>query len=55
MHFQSIKQQIVRRVSRSHVVLSDCALSLAIWQHESTSAGCKYNSAKVTLVTGLVH
>lgn len=55
MHFQSIKQQIVRHVSRSRVALSDCALSFAIWQHESTSAGCKYNFAKVTLVTGLVH
>lgn len=41
VHFPSIRQQIVGSVSRSHVVLSDCALSFAIWQHESTSAGCK--------------
>lgn len=51
----SIKQQIVRHVSRSHIVLNNYALSLAIWQHESTSSGCKYNSAKVTLVTILVY
>lgn len=47
----SIVQQIVRR--KSGVGLSDGASSLTIWQHESMSATCQQDPAKVTLGTGL--